>query len=209
MVNDSTAESPDGPSVPGAGSDAELLVASAADGDLFGELFERHNTAVLAYFIRRTACPQTAADLTAETFAQAFASRGRFTRTGAPARAWLFTIARRQLARFVRKEQVSAKYRRRLGIEATTRLGSTDIERIEELADSDPQRAAVAAALEQLPANQREAVRLRIAQDLPYPTVAERLGCSEGAARVRVSRGLTALADLLDPGNPGTELETA
>ena len=179
-------------------SDGELLSASAHESDLFGELFSRHNTAVLAYFMRRTACPQTAADLTAETFAQAFASRGRFTRTGAPARAWLFTIARRQLSHFIRKEQVGAKYRKRLGIEAGVSLRTTDIERIEELADSEPQRTAVAEALEALPENQREAVRLRVAQDLPYPDVAKQLGCSEGAARVRVSRGLAALLNDLE-----------
>ncbi len=178
--------------------DSEILVASATDGDVFGQLFERNSAAVLAFFMRRTACPQTAADLTAETFAQAFASRGRFNRTGAPARAWLFTIARRQLARFVRKEAVGAKYRRKLGLDPTTQLSSTDIERIEDLAASAPERAAVAEAMAQLPERQRQAVQLRVGEDLPYPSVAAQLGCSEGAARVRVSRGLTALADLME-----------
>lgn len=178
--------------------DATVLVDSANDSALFAELFRRHNTAVLAYFVRRTACPQTAADLTSETFAQAFASRGRFTKTGAPARAWLFTIARRQLTRFIRREQVSRKYRRRLGIDTTVQLGVEDLERIDELTDSGPQRAAAALALESLPANQREAVRLRVAEDLSYSEVATHLGCTEGAARVRVSRGLRSLADLLD-----------
>jgi DNA-directed RNA polymerase specialized sigma24 family protein len=32
-----------------------------------------------------------------------------------------------------------------------------------------------------------------VAMDLPYDEVATRLGCSQGAARVRVSRGLDAL----------------
>jgi len=42
------------------------------------------------------------------------------------------------------------------------------------------------------------AVALRIAEDLPYHEVARRLGCSEGAARVRVTRGLDQLAQLLE-----------
>ena len=42
-----------------------------------------------------------AADLTAETFAAAHASCKRFRDVGAPAQAWLFTIAPRQLSHFI------------------------------------------------------------------------------------------------------------
>ncbi len=176
-------------------TDAELLVSSGDDA--FAEVYRRHASAVLAYHARRTGCPETAADLTAETFAQAFASRHRFADTGAPARAWLFTIARRQLGRFVRREKVSMKYRRRLQLEPVD-LSTTDLERIEELADLAGLRADVADALDRLPESQAAAVRLRIGADLPYREVAERLGCSEGAARVRVSRGLVRLTDDLE-----------
>lgn len=186
-------------------TDAELLTASVGDSDAFAELYRRHRVAVLAYFARRTACPQTAADLTAETFAQAFSSRQRFNKTDVPARAWLFAIARRQLSRFVRSEKVSAKHRSRLGMATSVALGPADTERIEDLVDTDPQRRAVAIALRALPDLQREAVTLRVARQLSYATVAERLGCTEGAARVRVSRGLTTLADLLDA---DSQLET-
>jgi DNA-directed RNA polymerase specialized sigma24 family protein len=34
--------------------------------------------------------------------------------------------------------------------------------------------------------------------ELPYREVAQRLGCSEAAARVRVARGLSRLADMLE-----------
>jgi DNA-directed RNA polymerase specialized sigma24 family protein len=39
------------------------------------------------------------------------------------------------------------------------------------------------------------AVRLRVLEDLPYDDVARLCGCSVGAARVRVSRGLAVLLD--------------
>ena len=41
-------------------------------------------------------------------------------------------------------------------------------------------------------------LRLRVAEQRPYGEVAALLGCSEGAARVRVSRGLTRLAEELE-----------
>lgn len=178
-------------------SDTELLLGSGTDGDAFALLYERHAPAILAFHYRRTGCPHTAADLTAETFAEAFASRRRYHDVGAPGRAWLFTIATRQLSRFARRERVSDRYRRRLRLDPVT-LSNEDIERIEELCDLTSMRSAVADALASLPANLADAVRLRVALDLPYPEVALRLGCSEGAAPVRVSRGLTKLADLLE-----------
>jgi len=49
-----------------------------------------------------------------------------------------------------------------------------------------------------LPAEQREALQLRVVDELDYPTVADRLGVSEVAARARVSRALRALAGALD-----------
>ncbi len=148
---------------------------------------------MLRYFVQRTGCAQTAADLTAETFAQALLSRRRFRDTGAPGRAWLFKIASRQLSRFIRTERVADKARRRTGVSAL-RLSPDEIERVEHMIDLEPTAMAIRAAMSRLPQTQIEAVQLRIADDLPYSEVARILGCSEGAARVRVSRGLTTLA---------------
>ena len=47
--------------------------------------------------------------------------------------------------------------------------------------------------LDELPASQREAVRLRIVDQLEYDQVALALGTSAAAARVRVHRGLETL----------------
>jgi RNA polymerase sigma-70 factor (ECF subfamily) len=86
-------------------TDAELLLVSGDDAEAFGVFFDRHAGSLLGYFYRRTACAETAAELCAETFAEAFAKRRRYRDTGAPARAWLYTIARRQLARMLRGHQ--------------------------------------------------------------------------------------------------------
>lgn len=175
-------------------SDAELIVSGGED--TFAELYERHADDVLRYFVRRTGCGQTAADLTAETFAQALASRRRFRDVGAPGRAWLFKIAQRQLYRFVRTEKVSERARQRVGLQRLV-LADDDLERVERLVDFDALGGRVRDAVTSLPVTQSDAVMLRVAEGLGYREVAVRLGCSEGAARVRVSRGLSALADEL------------
>lgn len=61
--------------------------------------------------------------------------------------------------------------------------------------------ARLLAALERLPAEQREALRLRYVDDLPSKEIAARLGKSDGAVRVMLTRALRALEELLGPDN--------
>jgi RNA polymerase sigma factor (sigma-70 family) len=178
-----------------AATDAELL--SSGRGEDFGILYDRHAAAVLAFLYRRTADSDTAADLAAETFAQAFLSRGRYRETGSGARAWLFGIAHHQLSRTLRRRRVEDRARRRLGMERVP-MDEVSYERIEELADFSPIREAIREAMGFLSPKLAEAVTLRIGLELPYDEVARRLNCSPGAARVRVARGLAHLTDLLE-----------
>ena len=97
-------------------SDTELLIASKGDPEVFTELYRRHAEDLLRYFARRTLDPETAAELMAETFADAFASRSRYTDLGVNGVAWLYGIARHQLGRFFRSGAVSAAARRRMGM---------------------------------------------------------------------------------------------
>ena len=65
--------------------------------------------------------------------------------------------------------------------------------------DADDRLAAAALgpelsrALDALPAATREAVLLRVVEQLDYADIAARLGCSAQNARLKVSRGLRAL----------------
>lgn len=178
-------------------TDSEVIVASGDDADRFAVLYERHAAALTVYFYRRTGCAQTAADLMAETFAAAFTSRRTFRDTGAPGRAWLFAIARRQLSHFLRSEEVARRARSRLGLEPVV-LHADELERVEEVADAQRWNVAVAEALESLPDSQALAVQMRVCDQLSYRAIASSLGCTEGAARVRVSRGLVALATRME-----------
>jgi RNA polymerase sigma-70 factor (ECF subfamily) len=56
----------------------------------------------------------------------------------------------------------------------------------------------VASAFSDLSGDQREALRLRVIDELPYPQIAETPGVSEQTARARVSRGLRRLADAVE-----------
>jgi RNA polymerase sigma-70 factor (ECF subfamily) len=177
-------------------SDSELLTASATEPGVFTELYRRHAEDLLRYFARRTLDPEAAAELTAETFAQAFASRTTYRDTGANGVAWIYGVARHQLGRFFRAGRVDRAARRRLGM-PERELPPADFERIEDLVDFAPIRGAIAEALETLREDHRLALRLRVIEQRSYPEVARELSCTEENARQRVSRGLRRLALVL------------
>lgn len=178
-------------------SDRELLQGCGDNAELFAEFYRRHSADLLTFFVHRTGCAQTAADLSSETFAAALVSRHRFREMHASARPWLFGIGRNLLGKYFRRERVSRKYQRRLEARPVE-LSDRDISRVEELADVEAMRPRIKRALGSLPEKQAQAITLRVIDQLEYSVVAEQLGVSEGAARVRVSRGLTKLAELLE-----------
>ena len=190
-------------------SDSELLTVSATEPGAFAVLYRRHAEDLLRYFARRTLDPEAAAELTAETFAQAFASRVTYRDTGANGVAWIYGVARHQLGRFFRSGRVDVAARRRLGM-PERELPPDDYERIEDLVDFAPMRSAIADALESLREDHRDALRFRVIEQLSYPEVARRLSCSEDNARQRVSRGLRRLALVLQEQGlqPVTETDT-
>jgi RNA polymerase sigma factor (sigma-70 family) len=178
-------------------TDTELLFLSRERPDAFSALYERHAEALLGFFGRRTLDPEAAAELTSETFAEAFASRARFRDVGSGGAAWLYGIGKHKLARFFRSGRIEDAARVRLGM-PRRELDSDDYDRIEELVDLEPLRLAVADAMEELSHDQRQATRLRILEARPYSEVAARIGCSEATARARVSRAMRRLAKTLE-----------
>ena len=170
--------------------DDALLAAAADDPEAFAHFYRLHVRGVIAYFRRRVASAEVAADLTAETFAAALEGRRRFAPERGPAAAWLYGIARRQLVTFQRRGHVERRARQKLGM-ARIELTDEMLERVEAVADAE--LAHVDVALAALPDDQRTAVRARIVEDHDYEEIAAAQSISEPAARQRVSRGLAAL----------------
>jgi RNA polymerase sigma-70 factor (ECF subfamily) len=171
-------------------TDASLLAAARDDPDAFRELYERYAEAIHGYFLRRTGSRVAALDLTAETFAQAWLVRARFRDQAAGSAApWIYGIARNVLLMSIRRGALERRATERLGLQER-------LERPPSTEDQIPDGRWADGAdelLETLPADQREAVRLRVVEDLEYADVAHALGTTPAAARVRAHRGLTAL----------------
>lgn len=168
-------------------SDDDLL--RAPEPDAFGAFYVRHACAVESFFARRTGDRVLAHDLAAETFAAALVARRRFRPGGAPARAWLYTIASRRLA----------DHRRRAAAEQRLHQSLMAQRRAEAVAGPEPaisedEVAGLALALlERLPHEQRAAIAAHVVAGQGYREIARHSGMSEAGVRQRVSRGLATM----------------
>ena len=152
------------------------------------ELYRAHARRIAGYLMRMTGDAEVAADLTAETFAAALVSRGRYRREmGAPT-TWLYAIATNKLRDWRRRGYAEDRARRRLQIERPP-LSEADVAEFTRLAGE----VTADGLLEKLPADQRQALRARVLDERAYGDIAVAEGVSEAAVRQRVSRGLSSL----------------
>ncbi len=170
------------------GCEGGLVIRHAIDAarnepenESFAHLYRRYRRSVYRYLLARTPDEATAEDLTAQVFLKALRSEDTFRGEGSY-RAWLFSIARNTLANF-RAEKA------RLQIP------------VAELPDGEDETTSpttIALALEEsdliwdvvadLPAAQREVVRLRYVKDLSIDEIARFTGRTSGAIRVLLHR---------------------
>jgi RNA polymerase sigma factor (sigma-70 family) len=170
-------------------SDKELLRRAGREPDAFRDFYERYSEEILGYFRRRKADRDTALELTAETFSRAWVMRERFEdRYEGSAAPWLFGIARNVLLMSIRRGAVERRTAARLGV-----LERLDLDGSSEAAPETGWADGADELLDSLPLSQREALRLRVVDELTYDEVADALGTTRSAARVRVHRALTAL----------------
>ena len=173
--------------------DTELLAAALnGDGEAFGAFYRRHARRIAAFHLARTSNAQDAADLTAETFAVALGALDRFDPALGDPLPWLYGIARHRLGTLHRRGHVEQRARRRPGM-PRLELDDAALEQVAAAADAELVRVDIREGLAALPADQREAVALRVLFDHDYAEVAAATGVSEAAVRQRVSRGLSTL----------------
>ena len=168
-------------------SDATLLRRSRRDPDAFVEVCRRHSDALAGWLTARLRDEALAQEVLAETLSEAWFARSRFRDPGdGDARRWLFGIARNLVRRLYRDRAIEQRARLRLGLPVAEPDGAAEI-----LDRLDAERHVP--ALDDLPVEQREALELRVFDDLDYDEIGERLNLTPEGARTRVFRALGAL----------------
>lgn len=171
-------------------SDADLLRNAGKDADAFAVFYRGHAAWVERWLLAQVRDPHVAADLTAETFAQALVSLGRFRgRDPGDGTAWLFGIARNLLRGYAARRRVETAARNRLGIPIRD-YGPDEFAAVDERLDATALAAEIAAALGSLTPELRETLELRAVDGLPYDDIAARTGTTAANARMRVARAV-------------------
>ena len=163
------------------------------DPDTFTVFYRTHVDAVLRFVTRRVDDPHLAADITAEVFLSVIASAASYRSDRGNPVAWLYGIARNQIAGNARRQAREASRRERLA--GRRLLDEDDIGRLEERIDADRSARDLYRRLQQLPESERAVLELVAVDGLTITEAAAALGIRAGAARARLGRARRALAD--------------
>ncbi len=155
----------------------------------FDALFQRYARPVHGYLTRLTGSPALAEDLVQLTFLSVVRARGRF-QAGARFKPWLYAIATNAARDAQRRQHRPEELTPRGELPATL------------AADGPAPRdvgleRAVQRALAQLPEGQRVPIVLHRFEGMGFAEIAEALGLTESAVKVRAHRGYARLRKLL------------
>jgi RNA polymerase sigma-70 factor (ECF subfamily) len=157
---------------------------------------DAHYAGVYRFCCWLTNDAEISADLTQESFAGFWASLSRLKVERAPdLKAWLYGIARNQWRKRCRAARVAGEWDRSPLDQALDVQDAAPGP--EEIALAAGDALAVAQAVADLPPDYREALVLRVFQELSYAQVAETLGIGEGLARWRVHQARSGLRKAL------------
>ena len=152
----------------------------------FEDVYRGNVDAVMAYFARRCAEPQTVADLTSETFVRAAGAFAGFDpRRGSP-RAWVFGIAAHVFARHCELAANGREVASRLA--GRRALESDEIDELAARIDAERAGRELLGRCSQLPDLERAAIELVDLSGLSPKEAAEVLGLSRVVLRKRLSR---------------------
>ncbi len=179
--------------------DLDPLVEAARNGDkaAFDELVRHTYGDVFKLAVRLTGNEADASDVVQDTYVRAFRGLRRF-RGDAQFSTWLYRIASNCASSFTARR----KRQRCDSLTEADEVIETDPDQDPTLhAEASSLRSTIERALEQLPHRLRAVVELRHLEGLSHREIAERLGISESATKVRLHRARNTLRRVLPSGD--------
>ena len=172
-------------------SDEQVLEAvGRGDDDALGVLYDRFGRTAYRLAFRILRDSALAEDAVQEAFLAVWRSADAYKRERAKPSTWILTVVHRRAVDLVRRE----KSRRGEPLEVAPEPVSGPADEDAVLRD---RRAAVHAALTELPGEQRQALELAYYGGLTQSELAERLGVPLGTVKSRMFAGLGRLRELL------------
>lgn len=181
-------------------TDEQSLVEQAkSDPQAFAILYDRYVDQIHSFAHRQTGDAMLADEITSITFEKALRNIQRFRWRGVTFGAWLYRIARNEIAQHYRVLQPTTPLMEWQGSNRSA----------EHFAQLNEQHHTLQLALSRLSRQDRELITLRFFEDLPSAQVAEILNCSVQNIYTRLHRALKRLRaelDQLDPAPEGEKL---
>ena len=173
-------------------SDADA-VARVLDGDKqqFEHLVRRYQHALYRHAVSIVLDHDTAADMVQDAFVRAYLNL-RECRDTSRFRAWLFRTLRNRCF-----DHLKAASRRNVPLDDVEPIALDEADGPSALAERGETRAAIRRALAKLPPVLREAFVMHYVDGMSYETMAELLGASVSAIKMRALRAREALSSAL------------
>lgn len=167
-------------------------IAQTRDQQAFSDLFDHFAPRVKSFMMRKGSNPEQAEDLVQEAMVMVWTKAALFTADRGSVSTWIFTIARNLRIDRLRREK-SQLYTDMEDFDAPDdrRDAEESLGRLQE----DNQ---VAAALTQIPADQRELLILSFVDDVPQSEIAKRLNIPLGTVKSRMRLGYQRLRKILE-----------
>ena len=168
---------------------------AAADPRALEILYQRHCLAILRYLLGQGVDNAQAEEILQDVMLAVWRSAAAF-RGESRVRSWLISIARHRVINWqTRQAQPSAGDK--TAVDDPERIAADDLPLIE-VAITISEQVQIRAAIQQLPAAQRETLELIFYHALSGPEAAQVLGVAHGTIKSRLHRALVTLRHLLE-----------
>ncbi|KKB08094.1 sigma-70 family RNA polymerase sigma factor [Devosia chinhatensis] len=157
-----------------------IAIAAHADMDAFQALFQDYSPRIRAYLLKMTRNAQAAEDLMQETMLAIWRKAGQYDPSRGPASAWIFTIARNIWIDAWRKQ-------RRPELDPNDPALAADPEPdAANLMEQRQSHDALHKAMQTLPQEQVDLIRLSFFDEASHSTIAKQLGLPIGTVKSRI-----------------------
>ena len=168
----------------------ELVERAQRDPQAFGELYDRYYPRIYHYILGRTACVDTAMDITSTTFFKALAGLKKFRWQGVSFGAWLYRIATNEVYAHFRKAKNEVTLLENIIHQPGEADPLVDVIEAEEELERHQEFLKIQQKLVNLPVKYQEVISLRFFENKEIHEIAEILRKPEGTIKSLLHRGL-------------------